>query len=56
MDIHVYVYIYKYTRTHTHTRTCSNPNHGMASLFSFVLNTFAAAFLVLEGKGLPSGV
>ena len=28
----------------------------MASVFSFVLNTFAAAFLVLDGNGLPSGV
>lgn len=25
-------------------------------MFSFVLKTFAAAFLVLEGSGLPSGV
>ena len=41
---------------YTYTRTCSNPNHGMASVFSFVLNTFAAAFLVLDGNGLPSGV
>lgn len=63
---HIRTHIYTHVNTlslwasllqkHTHTRTCSNPNHGTASVFSFVLKTFAAAFLVLEGNGLPSGV
>ena len=56
---HTLVHTHTHTHTYTHTRcklTCSNPNHGIASVFSFVLKTFAAAFLVFEGKGFPSGV
>lgn len=36
--------------------TCSSPNHGTASVLVFVANVAAAAFLVLDGRGLPSGV